>query len=54
MSHAQPEVAIEERPTSVDAGPRVQNQLRSALEHELIAASADGGADDGAFMFTDT
>jgi hypothetical protein len=51
MSHAQSEVAIEERPTSIEDEPRVQDQLRSALEHELVATSADG---DGAFMFTDT
>lgn len=51
MSHAQPEVTIEERPTSIEDEPRVQDQLRGALERELVATSADG---DGAFMFTDT
>jgi hypothetical protein len=53
MSHAQPQATIEERPTSVDVEPRVQDQLRDALEHELVAVG-DGRADDGAFMFTDT
>jgi hypothetical protein len=51
MSHAQPEVTVEERPTSIEDEPRVQDQLRGALERELVATSADG---DGAFMFTDT
>lgn len=56
MPNAMSEATIEERPASVAAEPRVQDQLRDALEQELAAVAADDtGADtDGAFMFTDT
>jgi hypothetical protein len=47
--------AIAERHDAPNEGPRVRDQLHSAIDRELVAAAADPRRDaDGALMFTDT